>query len=218
MANPSVPKQFLELRGKPVLAYTLDHFQSHEKIDGIVLSAPRDWLGYCEKMAKDWQIDKLAAIVPGGKTSQDSIRIGLEKARELYGENVIALIHDGVRPLIDEATVTRCIQCVRAHGSAVTVSPQMETIMVREADGDACRTIDRDRCLVARAPQCFYLKDILDAHRRAQAEPGHRFIDSASLMEHYGYVIHPVEGPMENIKITTALDFRVFCALMGADG
>ena len=214
MGNPSRPKQFLELRDKPVLAYTLEHFQKHREIDGIVLVTLKDWISYCEKMAADWHIDKLAAVELGGLTSQESIRIGLETARRIYGGDVAVLIHDGVRPLVDEETISKCIRCVREYGSAITVSPQTETVMIEEKDGGPCRIVDRDRCRVARAPQCFYLRDILEAHRRAEADRGYRFIDSASLMEHYGYALHTVEGPLENIKITTALDFQIFKAIM----
>lgn len=215
MENSSRPKQFYELRGKPILAYTLEHFQKHREIDGIVLAAPKDWIGYCGEMAKTWRVDKLSAVVPGGATGQESIRTCLEKVRELYGEDAVALIHDGVRPLIDGETITRCINCVRQYGSAVTVSPQTETIMIAQTKEGLCRILDRDKCLVARAPQCFYVRDILNAHRQARSD-NEQFIDSASLMEHYGYEIHPVMGPVENIKITTALDLQVFCAVMDA--
>lgn len=213
MAYPSKPKQFLEQQGKPVLAYTLEHFQQHPEIDGIVLVVPQGWTGYCTEMIAAWHLDKVAAVELGGPTSQESIRIGLEAARRLYGEDVTVLIHDGVRPLIDEETISRCIRSVQEYGSAVTVSPQMETLMVEEKPGGPYHIVDRDRCRVARAPQCFCLRDILAAHRRAAAEREASFIDSASLMEHYGYALHQVEGPLENIKITTALDFQVFRAI-----
>lgn len=214
MGNSSRPKQFLELRGKPVLAYTLEHFQRHREIDGIVLVTLKGWTGYCVEMAAAWHIGKLAAVELGGPTSQESIRIGLETARRIYGEDAAVLIHDGVRPLMNEETISECIRCVREYGSAVTVSPQIETIMIEEEGGGPCRIVDRDRCHVARAPQCFYLRDILEAHQRAIADRKCGFIDSASLMEHYGYALHAVEGPLENIKITTALDFQIFKAIM----
>ena len=214
MANASTPKQFWKLQDKPVLAYTLEPFQVHREIDGIVLAAPADWLDYCAEMAKRYHFGKLSAVVPGGSSGQESIFIGLKKVRQLYGEDTVVLIHDGVRPLIDGATITSCIRCVQRYGSAVTVSPQTETVMLRGPDKDSCRIVDRDKCLVGRAPQCFWVRDIWEAHRRAEADRKGSFVDSASLMEHYGYEIHPVMGPTENIKITTALDFQIFCAVM----
>lgn len=218
MGNSEVPKQFLTVEGKPILAYTLEPFQRHEEIDGIILVALKGWLDYCQEMINSWHLNKVLAVVPGGMNSQESIRIGLEAAYEHIGEDAIALIHDGVRPLIDSGTITRCIRGVKQYGSAVTVSPQMETILYGKTADGPCRLIDRDRCQVARAPQCFYLRDILAVHHRALLDHRLRFIDSASLMQFYGHSLHPVRGPMENIKITTALDFQVFCAIVAAGG
>lgn len=218
MKYPAKPKQFLESYGKPVLLYTLERFQRHEQIDGIVLTTLKEWTGYCADLAAKYSLDKVAAVIPGGDTSQRSILLGLEKAREVFGEDAIALVHDGVRPLIDAETIDRCIQSVRQYGSAVTVSPQMETVMIREPDGAGYRIVDRDRCRVARAPQCFYLRELLRAHQRALEDGELHFVDSASLMERYGCQLHLVEGPEENIKITTALDFQVFRAIMAARG
>ena len=214
MKGDAVPKQFTELRGKPIVAYTLEHFQEHAEIDGIVLVALSGWIDYCMKMAKAWKLDKIAAIVPGGATSQESIRLGLETASELYPADSIVLIHDGVRPLIDAQTISRCIQSVRQYGTAITVSPQMETAMIEAPNGGRHRIVERSRCRVARAPQCFYLGDILAAHRRAQEENELQFIDCASMMEHYKQSLHPVLGPIDNIKITTELDLHVFHAIL----
>lgn len=214
MKGNVVPKQFVELQGKPIVAYTLERFQEHAQIDGIVLVALNGWIDYCASMAKAWKLDKIAAIVPGGASSQESIRLGLEAASELYPSDSIVLIHDGVRPLIDAQTISRCIQGVRQYDTAITVSPQMETAMIEGPEGGRYRIIERSRCRVARAPQCFYLEDILDAHRRALEEHKLQFIDCASMMEYYGHALYPVLGPIDNIKITTELDLRVFHAIL----
>lgn len=214
MEGLSMPKQFLKLRDKPVLAYTLEHFQNNAGVDKIVLVTLEKWLPYCSKMAEGYRFDKLSAIVPGGLTSQESIRIGLEKTKELYGEDAVVLIHDGVRPLIDDETITKCIYSVMQYGSAITVSPQMETIMIGETQDQIHRIINKENCRVARAPQCFYLRDILEAHRRALSDHMASFADSASMMDYYGYPLHSVMGPIDNIKITTMIDFEVFRALM----
>lgn len=218
MGENSVPKQFLTVQGEPVLAYTLRHFQDHSQIDGIVLVTLEGWIGFCRQMITDLDLNKVTAVVPGGACSQASIRIGLETARDLYGEDVIVLIHDGVRPLIDDITITNCIDSVRLHGSAVTVSPQLETVMYGEKAQGPCRIIDRDRCQTVRAPQCFYLRDILRAHQQAAADHRLRFVDSAELMEYYGHTLYSVRGPLENIKITTMMDFQAFCAFVKPGG
>ena len=218
MGENTGPKQFLKVDNKPVLVYTLENFQRHDEIDGIVLVSLCGWIDSCREMIRTWHLDKVFAVVPGGASSQQSILKGLEAVREHCAEDVVVLIHDGVRPLIDSETISRCIRSVEKYGSAITVSPQMETVLYGETADGPCRIIDRDRCQVARAPQCFYLRDILAAHHRAVLDHRLRFIDSASLMQYYGYALHSVRGPMENIKITTALDFQVFCAIAAAGG
>ena len=178
MKNQACPKQFLKLHGKPVLAFTLECFERHEQIDAIILASLPDWIGYCWELAETYHIEKLAAVVPGGRTSQASIHNGLEKARDLYGEDAVALIHDGVRPFIDVETITKCIQCVHKNGSAITVSPAVETIMTENSCGRVGQILDRSHCQLVRAPQCFYIRDILRAHERTRGDGGLEFIDS----------------------------------------
>ena len=117
------------------------------------------------------------------------------------------LIHDGVRPLIDEGTITRCIQCAKENGNAITVVPAIETV-VRSKDGIITDFIKRQDCRLARAPQCFRLGDIRDAHQRAEQEGRDDFVDSATLMAHYGHVLH--------IKVTTPPDYYIMRAIMDA--
>ena len=183
MNTKTRPKQFLELHGKPILVYTLEQFQQHNEIDHIILVSIQDWLDYCFDLAEKYHLSKICAIIPGGNTGQQSIYKGLGKAAEQFSGDSIVLIHDGVRPLIDEETITKDLECVRKHGSAVTVSPAIETIALKGEEGKVGQIIDRSQCQLAKAPQCFYLKDILDAHYRAQVDGGKEFVDSACLMQ-----------------------------------
>lgn len=216
MNTKTKPKQFLELHGKPILVHTIEHFQRHEQIDGIVLVSLKDWLGYCDELVKRFNLTKVKAITAGGASGQQSIRNGLDKVEELFPEDSIVLIHDGVRPLIDEAMITNAIACVKEHGNAISVSPAIETIIVKGDDQKISDIMDRSKCSLARAPQCFYLKDILRLHRQAQADGGLEFIDSASMMRHYGVDLYTVESVPENIKITTPSDFYIFRAIVDA--
>ena len=215
MHSGSTPKQFLEHRGKPILVYTLEHFQRNPRIDGIILVSVEGWIDYCRELLQKFRLTKVSAIVPGGSNGYESISNGLRKAGELYPEDTVVLIHDGVRPLIDQDIIDKDIDSVLEHGSAITVSPAIETIVISK-DGKADEIIDRSCCKIAKAPQCFRLCDILSAHRKADEEGLTGFIDSASLMYHYGKELHMVEGPVDNIKITTPADFFVFKAFVEA--
>lgn len=215
MNTRSKPKQFLELHSKPILVYTLEAFNRHPEIDGIILVILESWIPYCRELVSRFCLTKVQAVIAGGVSALASQRNGLLKAAELYASDAIVLIHDGVRPLIDEETISRNIASVKAHGTAITVSPAVETITVVNESGEVSRIIERSNVKLARAPQSFYLQDILRTHKRAEEE-GRDFIDSASMMLHYGHALYTVEGAPENIKITTPNDFYTFRALVDA--
>ncbi len=206
------PKQFLELHGKPILIYTLELFDNHPLIDGIVVVCLKEWIDYLKKMIRKFEINKVVEIVEGGKSGQESIYNGLISARNHFDSDSIVLIHDGVRPLIIEQTITDNINCVRENGNCITCIPATETFVVNIED--SLMIPDRSKSLLARAPQSFILGEILANHNRAKKEKLNDFIDSCSLMTHYGDKMHIVIGPMENIKITTPTDFFVFRAMV----
>lgn len=214
MHTKSRPKQFLEYQGKPIIIYTLELFDNHPMVDGIVVACVEEWIPFLEKMLKKFEISKVKRIVPGGETGQDSIYNGLAAAKEIsHGDQDIVLIHDGVRPLITEQTITDNIEMVKLEGSCITCIPATETFIVNQPDG-SLEIPTRADSLIARAPQSFYLKDILSAHEQARTEGRHDFIDSCTMMHHYGHSLGKVIGPMENIKITTPTDYFVFKAMV----
>lgn len=214
MHTTSRPKQFLELNGKPIIIYTLELFDNHPDIDAIVVACIEPWIPFLEKQIRKFEINKVVKIVPGGSTGQDSIYRALCAAEEVSrNEDDIVLIHDGVRPLIVEQTITDNINKVKEEGSCITCVPATETFVVKEDDG-SLDIPERDNSLIARAPQSFRLADILSAHRQALAEGRHDFIDSCTMMSHYGFHLGTIIGPMENIKITTPTDFFVFKAMV----
>lgn len=207
------PKQFLEFQGKPIIIYTLELFDNHPAIDGIVVVCLGDWIPYLEKMLRKFEITKVKTIVFGGNTGQDSIYLGLKTVAENFPLNSTVLIHDGVRPLITEDTIDDNIECVKEYGSCITCIPATETFVVSRLDG-SLNIPSRSDSFIARAPQSFILSDILSAHQKARDEGRHDFIDSCSMMSHYGYKLHTIMGPMENIKITTPTDYFIFKAMV----
>lgn len=213
MNTVSRPKQFIELNGKPVIIYTLEIFEHHPNIDGIVVVCLESWIDFLKTQLEKFHISKVAAVVPGGASGQESIYNGLVCANKIYGENTAVLIHDGVRPLISEQTITDNINTVSQYGNCITCIPATETFIVRQSD-DSLQIPARKDSLIARAPQSFILRDILSAHEKARKEGYADFIDSCTMMSHYGYKMHTIIGPMENIKITTPTDFYIFRAMV----
>ena len=219
MKGKTVPKQFLEMHGIPIIIHTIEKCESHPDIDAIVISCIESGIEYLKVLIEKYSIKKVRKIVPGGSSGQVSIFHGLCAASEVAnGEKAIVLIHDGVRPLIDAALITNNIQSVKEHGSAVTCVKVKETVLMVPEDND--RKIEsipeRKNTRLARAPQSFWLEDILEAHIKANAEKCDDFIDSCSMMQYYGKKLYLIEGPEENIKITTPDDFYIMRALLDA--
>lgn len=219
MHTKSRPKQFLDLNGKPIIIYTLELFDNHPGIDAIVVACIESWIPFLEKQLRKFEINKVVKIVPGGESGQGSIYNGLcaaeayIKSKNVASEETTVLIHDGVRPLITEETITDNINKVAEVGSCITCIPATETLVVKQHDG-SLEIPSRADSLIARAPQSFLLSDILTAHRRAIDEKKNDFIDSCTMMSHYGYRLGTIIGPMENIKITTPTDFFVLRAMV----
>lgn len=219
MHTKSRPKQFLDLNGKPIIIYTLELFDNHPGIDAIVVACIESWIPFLEKQLRKFEINKVVKIVPGGESGQASIYNGLcaaeayIKSKNVDSEDTSVLIHDGVRPLITEETITDNINKVAEVGSCITCIPATETLVVKQHDG-SLEIPSRADSLIARAPQSFLLSDILTAHRRAIDEKKNDFIDSCTMMSHYGYRLGTIIGPMENIKITTPTDFFVLRAMV----
>ena len=183
MNSRGKPKQFLELNGKPIIIHTIEKFEKHSMIQDIYVVCHKDWLEYLRELLKEFNIHKVRLIVEGGRTGQESIRKGLIAASKVYEDTskVVVLVHDGVRPMIDEKTITDNIKCVWENGTSVTVSPVTETI-IEEKNSIIESIREREACKVARAPQGFFLLDLIRAHESIDVTQHENIVDSASLM------------------------------------
>lgn len=215
MNTRSKPKQFLELHGKPVIIYTIEHFEYHAEIDNIVVVCLKDCIDELKGLLKRYSITKVSEIVPGGETGHDSIYNGLRAMKGTAKEGDIVLIHDGVRPLITGNLISENIEAVRKYGNAITSEPARESVL-QSKDGENVDVVpDRSMMYVAKAPQSFYFTDIMKIYEMAKNQ-GHRSIDSAHLLSMYNVPMHIVRSVKNNIKITEPADFYIFRALFEA--
>lgn len=211
-----VPKQFLEINGKPILIHTLQLFQEHEEIHKIYLAMSQDYIRYTEQLVLDYRLDKVAAIVPGGVTAQDSIYNALSRAREENPGDSIVLIHDGVRPFVEYGVISDNIESVQEYGSAITSTLCYETVLISK-DGNTVDELPlRKESYTAQAPQSFYLRDIIEAHEAIRAtETGYEnMVDACTIYRSLGRQPHIVLGNRGNIKVTTPEDVYMFRALL----
>lgn len=216
MHTKDLPKQFLQIYGKPIIIHTLQVFETHKDIDGIVVACVKEWIPYLNGLIKEYNLKKVKSVVPGGKKGQGSIYRGLIAANTIAHEKAIVLIHDGVRPFIDHKVIDDNIRSVKEHGTAITTSPVTETILVVDGE-NLIRTVpNRAYSRIAKAPQSFWLEDILGVHEKAVLEGRDDFIDCCTLMQYYGYPLYLVDGPIENIKVTTQEDIFTMRAVLEA--
>lgn len=218
MHSKDKPKQFLKVYDKPIIIHTLEYFQENESIDAVVVVCVESWISYLNELVEKYGLNKVKKIVPGGNTGQLSIYNGLCAVDKLISSDNddIVLIHDGVRPLISSELLTENINHVKVYGNSITSGIVKETIVEIDDDGNIKLVPDRAHSRVAKAPQCFYFKDIFSCHKKALDQGIDNFIDSCTMMNYYGYKLHMTDGPYENIKITTPDDFYTMRAILMA--
>ena len=217
MNSSALPKQFLLVHSKPIIVHTIEHFQNCSLIDEIVVVCVKSYIGYMKSLVDSFKLTKVCSIVEGGNTGQDSIFNGLVKIKEKSkSDNDIVLIHDGVRPIIDEKTIVANIECVQKNRTCITIAKSVETVLIVNEPGFVNEVIDRSKCFLGRAPQTFFVNDIYKCHLDAIKINKHDFIDSAMMMKYFGFSLNTVEGPSNNIKVTSPMDFFMFKAIIDA--
>lgn len=217
MKTNGIPKQFLEINEIPIIIHTLNIFNNTEQIDAIIIACVNTHIDYLKKLIEQYKISKVKGIVNGGRTGQESIINALEKAKEIsVSDSDIVLIHDGVRPIIDSKLIIDNIKCVKKYGTSITCLKQRETTIISKSHENVEEITNRDETYVARAPQSFYLDDIVEAERNSLKNGDIECIDSCSVMKKYGKYKNPhiVLCNNDNIKITTPEDYYIAEALI----
>lgn len=211
-----IPKQFLNVYDKPVIVYTLEGFQRHPEIDAIEVVCLEGWSEMLWAYAHQFDIDKLKWVVPGGETAQESIRNGVFALRDICGAEDIVVIHDGIRPMVEEFVLSDVLIKCRQYGNAVTSLPYNEQIFL-VGDGESTeRYIPRDTLRRVSTPQAYRFEKLLWAYERAFAEGiGIQASTYANtLMVDLGEKLYFAAGSDKNIKLTTKDDFELFKCYM----
>jgi len=195
--NFKKPKQFLEIKGKPLFIYTLQKFEKHPQIDGIVLSVSSEYIKETEKLISFYNLKKVLKITEGGKTRQESVFKGIEVSPP---ETEIFLIHDAVRPFVSLALISEVIENTKIFGACVPAIPVRDTlnrVFLREVK----ENVDRTNLFCIQTPQGIRAKILRHLLERAQKE-NLIFSDESTLLLHYGYRVRIVDGSFINYKIT----------------
>ncbi len=205
--NSSIQKQFLEIKGYPVLYYSLKCFQDSPLIGEIVLVTSENAVSYCRsEIVKKYGFSKVTGIIAGGKERYDSVYAGLLAC----GECEYVFIHDGARPFISEEILERGLTGVQETGACVIGMPSKDTVKIADEDGFVKETPDRKNVWTIQTPQIFSYRLIRDAHESIRKKDMSAITDDAMVVEQEtGVRVRLAEGSYQNIKITTPEDLAV---------
>ena len=195
----NTPKQYLTIGNLPLLVYSLQIFQELEEIGEVILSVPAADREYCwRKIVQPFGLEKVTKVVAGGARRQDSVRNGLAAISDRPDG---VLVHDGVRPFIDQVMVRKVIDCAGKTGAAVVAMPIHDTVKRVDPSGIIQETLKREELWQIQTPQVFRYDWLVEAHQQAQQ---HQWdvTDDAALIERMGYPVSVVEGSCFNIKVT----------------
>lgn len=216
-----IPKQFINVYDKPVLIYTLEGFQGHPMVDQIVVVCIEGWENVVRAYASQFNITKLVSIVPGGKSGQESIRNGVFSLEGKANDDDIVIIHDGIRPLVEQSVLSDVINVCREYGNAVTSMPYNEQIFLIDKDlpDTTTRYIPRETLRRVSTPQAYKF-GLLDSkyHEAFEKEIGiYGSSYTNTMMVELGVRLHFAAGSDKNIKLTTKDDLEMFKAYLHLD-
>ena len=214
-----IPKQFINVYDKPVIIYTLENFQKHPKIDAIEVVCIDGWHDVLWAYAKQFSIDKLKWVIPNGNTAQESIRNGLLALKEHCTQEDIVVIHDGIRPMLDDFVLSDVIIQCQKHGNAVTALPYNEQIFIADDDFSTTAYIPRETLRRVSTPQAYPYGKLYWAYEKAFAEQVgiHAGTYANTLMVELGERLYLSAGSDKNIKLTTKDDLELFKAYIKMD-
>lgn len=212
----NIPKQFINVYDKPVIIYTLESFQKHPEIDAIEVVCIDGWHDVLWAYAKQFCVDKLKWVVSNGGTAQESIRNGLLGLKDVCKEDDIVIIHDGIRPMVDEFVLSDVIVKCKEHGNAVTSLPYNEQIFVVDDEASTTKYIPRETLRRVSTPQAYTYGKLSWAYEKAFTKNiGIQDGTYANtLMVELGERLYFAAGSGKNIKLTTKDDLELFKAYM----
>lgn len=217
MRRTGMPKQFLEVFGKPIIIYTLQKFEYCVDIDEVIIACHFSWKEYMESMIQRYGLKKVKAVVSGGKDRQDSVLNGVNYIKQSgAAEDDVVVIHDGVRPLIQENILSENIRIAKKYGAAMTVRPVIESVVITDGNEVGFEEFKkRDDTYSLTAPQSFRLKILVQAYNDIEGKDTPMpLLDSALVFTYLGNKIHLIKENNNNIKVTTPEDYYILKAMI----
>ena len=200
-----IPKQYLMIGSKPVLAKTLKVFSDMDEIDHIFIVANEEYIKHCRNIVGSYEINKVRDIVRGGCERQESVYNALKAIGEKCPDTDYVLVHDGARPFISERIINEGIKFAEIYGAAAPGVMPKDTIKVKNEKNFSVDTPNRANLVSIQTPQVFKFDEILECHEKIRYN-GEKVTDDTMVVEKYGYSVYLYDGEYTNIKVTTPED------------
>ncbi|WP_405345357.1 2-C-methyl-D-erythritol 4-phosphate cytidylyltransferase [Ruminococcus sp.] len=219
MGSTDMPKQFLEIKGKPILNHTVEKFLPNPKFEKIIVLSPKAWLGHTKEIIRKYtgKSDKIV-VIEGGSTRNETIMNAIRYIDGQYGldDDTVIVTHDSVRPFLTHRIIEENIEAAQQYGACDTVIPATDTIV--EGNGTAITAIpDRRKMYQGQTPQSFKAKLLRDAYDSLSAEEKDILTDAAKILVMKGKEVRLVQGETFNIKITYPYDLKIARSLLDED-
>ncbi|MCM0582058.1 2-C-methyl-D-erythritol 4-phosphate cytidylyltransferase [Weissella diestrammenae] len=212
----NIPKQFITINDKPIIIYTLESFENHPLIDEVLVVVKQGWeetlLSYLEK----YQLSKVNHVIAGGDTGQQSINHAVQFLKPISNPDDIIVIHDGIRPLVDDFVLSDVIVKAQTYGNAVSSLPYNEQIFIKDTDDTTSKYIDRNTLRRVMTPQAYHFEQLSNSYDEAIAK-NIGMSDSSytnTMMADLGHTLNFAAGSEKNIKLTTPDDLELFKAFL----
>ena len=209
-----IPKQFLEVKGKPIIVYSIENFQRNPQIEKIVVVCKNDWIKHLQTIVDKYELSKGSWLIEGGETGHDSIRNGVFFLKDKVNPNDFIIVHDAVRPVLPQKAINELLKVAHENGNASSSVACHPPIVYTEDFKSGISDIDREHVMLTASPQAFLYSTALRCYEQAESEDKHNFTFTSSLFIHYGERVYFAKGTTCNIKITQKEDLALFEALL----
>ena len=209
-----IPKQFLEVDGKPIIVYSIENFQKNPQIEKIVVVCVKDWIDKTWELVKKYSLTKVEWIIEGGNTGHDSIRNGVFFLKDKIDPDDHIIVHDAVRPVLPQKAIDEVIRVSHEKGNASSSIECHPPIVYTEDHESGITDVDREHVMLTASPQAFKYSLALKCYEQAEAEDYHTSTFTSSLLIHCHERVYFAKGTSCNIKITRKEDLALFEALL----
>lgn len=209
-----IPKQFIEVDGKPIIVHTIEKFQRNPLIEKIVVVCVSEWKDHFKDLIKKYELTKVEWITEGGDTGHDSIRNGVFFLKDKIEPDDFIIVHDAVRPILPQKAIDEVLRVAHENGNASSSIACHPPIVYTEDFKSGITDVDREHVMLTASPQAYRYSLALKCYEKAEEENKHNFTFTSSLLIHYGERVYFAKGTTSNIKITQREDIALFEALL----